>query len=218
MSTVFQIICVAFIVAAIVIFVRNNSRQRIRASKRQMAMGVFQIIICGWFFALCLSDVLDIKVNFSYERFTVNCFYAIAFLAITVYTLFNKYKWGDQYFKGVIWAFIVLIGVQCFVYPYGTESEVMRVVEAVEGAVVFGLLISLLFKLKDARYGMRVLVIAVILEIFIAVENAIMPFASITDDFQPIDIPLNYAALFMRPILFGSLALSYRVWLDLKRR
>ena len=34
------------------------------------------------------------------------------------------------------------------------------------------------------------------------------------EDFQAVDIPLNHAALFMRPVLFASLALAYRFWLE----
>ena len=44
-----------------------------------------------------------------------------------------------------------------------------------------------------------------------------MPFSTITDDFQLLDIPLNYAALFMRPVLFATLALIYQVRLDKKK-
>jgi hypothetical protein len=41
--------------------------------------------------------------------------------------------------------------------------------------------------------------------------------ASITEDIQIIDIPMNYAALYMRPVIAGSLALVYRIWLDLRK-
>ncbi|MCR5591008.1 MAG: hypothetical protein K6F73_05690 [Lachnospiraceae bacterium] len=53
-----------------------------------------------------------------------------------------------------------------------------------------------------------------VLELIVAIETVIVPLSSITDDFQLIDIPLNYSALFMRPILFASLTLTYRAWLD----
>lgn len=33
-------------------------------------------------------------------------------------------------------------------------------------------------------------------------------------DFQTVDIPLNHEALFMRPVLFASLALAYLFWLE----
>lgn len=68
--------------------------------------------------------------------------------------------------------------------------------------------------LADEKFCQRSLFIATILELAVAVENVIVPFSTITDDVQLIDIPLNYAALFMRPVLFATLALIYRVWLD----
>ena len=116
----------------------------------------------------------------------------------------------------MIWSFIALTAVQCFVFPYETENEIVRIIEAVEGAAVFGFLIALLFRLENGAFCRKILLTAVILELFIAVENLLMPFASITEDFQIVDIPLNYAALFMRPVLFASLALLYQVRLDKK--
>lgn len=59
---------------------------------------------------------------------------------------------------------------------------------------------------------------ATVLELAVAAENTIVPFSTITDDIQLIDIPLNYAALFMRPVLFASLALIYRVWMDGRKK
>lgn len=50
-----------------------------------------------------------------------------------------------------------------------------------------------------------------------AIENVAVPMSSITDDFQLVDIPLNYASLFMRPVLFSSLTLVYSVWRDGKK-
>ena len=144
----------------------------------------------------------------------VNLFYVIAFLAIVVYVLFNEFKEDAVYFKGVIWAYLLLIIVQCFVFPYGTEERLLQIFEDVEGVVIFGLLIALLLKLEDARVGQRCLIVITVLELIVAVENVIVPFASITNDFQAVDIPLNHAALFMRPVLFASLALAYRVWLE----
>ena len=217
MAIVVQIVCVLFILAAIIVFTRKNSRTQTGSSKLQIALALYQIVLCGWFFALCVSDILDIKVNYSYVRFVVNVFYALAFLAVTVYTFIYKNKGEDRYFRCMVWSFIALTAVQCFVFPYGTENEIMRIIEAVEGAVVFGFLIALLFKLDSAAFCKKILITTVVMELFIAVENLIMPFASITDDFQIVDIPLNYAALFMRPVLFASLALLYQVRLDKKK-
>lgn len=93
----------------------------------------------------------------------------------------------------------------------------MRIFGALEGAVVYGLLIAILIKLDDEKFCQKSLFAATVLELAVAVENVIVPFATITEDFQTIDIPLNYAALFMRPVLMASLALTYRVWLDRKK-
>lgn len=216
MAIAFQIICAVLIVSAAVYFVHKNKKANVKATKGWNALAVFQIILCGWFFSLCVSDILDVQVSFSLERIAVNVFYLIAFLAIAVYVLFNEFKKDAVYFKGVIWAYLVLIVVQCFVFPYGTEERLLQIFEDVEGAVIFGLLIALLLKLEDAPFGQRCLIVITALELIVAVENVIVPFASITNDFQPVDIPLNHASLFMRPVLFASLALAYRVWL--KRR
>ncbi len=209
MATALQIVCAVFILAAAVLFICRNRTKKTGESKGLLVLTVFQIILCGWFFALCVSDILDIKVSFSLERLVVNIFYAIAFLAISVYALFNNRKQRPAYFKGVLWAYIVLIAVQCFAFPYGTENLWLRVVEALEGAAVFGMLIALLFRMEDESFCRKCLMIAIILELLIAIENVIVPFATITDDIEIIDIPLNYAALFMRPVLFASLALAY---------
>ena len=217
MAIALQIICLVFIAAAVVFFIMRQRRAQTKTSAPQTALAVFQVVLCGMFFALCISDVLDFRVNFSYERLAVNIFYCIAFLAIAVYTLFNRFKERAVYLKGVIWADIVLIAVQCFAFPYGTENEFLRVFESIEGAVVFGLLVALLLKLRNVSFGQRSLLAITVLELIVAVENTIVPFASITGDFQAVDIPLNYAALYMRPVIFASLALAYRAWLDRRK-
>ena len=109
---------------------------RTGSSRLQMALAWYQVVLCGWFFALCVSDILDIRVNFSYVRFAVNVFYALEFSALAVYTFFYKNKCEDRHFRCVIWAYIALTAVQCFVFPYETENEIMRIIEAVEGAAV----------------------------------------------------------------------------------
>ena len=217
MAVLFQVVCTILIIVALIFFIRKNDRSVTGASKAQMFLAGFQIVLCGWFFALCLSDVLDVGVNFSPVRFILNVIYGIAFMAISIYTLFNKYKRDDKYLKTVIGAFILLFGVQCFVFPYETEQELLRIFGALEGAVVYGLLIAILIKLDDEKFCQKSLFAATVLELAVAVENVIVPFATITEDFQTIDIPLNYAALFMRPVLMASLALTYRVWLDRKK-
>ena len=218
MSVAFQIICALLLIAALVFFLIRSRSSGTGASKGQLLLSGFQLMLCGWFFALCMSDILDINVNFSYVRVVLNFFYGIAFLAVTIYTLFTKYRKNDSDLKLVVVSYIILIGIQCFVFPYGTENELLRIFEAVEGAVVFGLLIAVFIKLLDEKFCQRSLFIATVLELAVAVENVIMPFSNITDDTQLLDIPLNYMSLFMRPVLLASLALIYRVWLDGRKK
>ena len=214
MAIVYQIVCSLFIVAALVYFLMKNKPTETGASRAQVILAGFQVVLCGWFYALCISDILDINVNFSYVRAILNTLYAIAFLGITVYTLFTKHRKKDKDLKGVIFTYIVLIGVQCFVFPYGKESEILRIFEAAEGAVVFGLLIAVLTRLREENFCRKSLFAATILELIVAIENVTQPIAEITGDFLLVDIPLNYASLFMRPVLLASLTLAYRVWLD----
>lgn len=213
-AIVFQVVCALFIIAAIVFFLLGSRKTYSKATSAQIALAVFQTVLCGWFFALCVSDVLDITVNFSLERVSVDVFYIIAFLAITIYVVFFVRKKEATYLKGVVWAYLTLIVVQCFVFPYGTEDRLFQIFENVEGAAVVGLLVAFLLRMEDASFGQVCLFVIVVLELVVAVENVAIPFSTITDDFQSIDIPLNYAALFMRPALFASLALAYRVWLE----
>ena len=218
MSVAFQIICALLLIAALVFFLIRSRSSGTGASKGQLLLSGFQILLCGWFFALCMSDILDINVNFSYVRVVLNLFYGIAFLSVSIYTLFMKYRKNDRDLKLVVVSYILLIGLQCFVFPYGTENELLRIFEAIEGAVVFGLLIAVIIKLLDEKFCQRSLFIATILELAVAVENVIVPFSNITDDAQLIDIPLNYMSLFMRPVLLASLALIYRVWMDGRKK
>ncbi len=217
MAVALQIICSILIIGALIFFLKNNDRSKTGATKGQMILAGWQILFCGWFFALCISDVLDFNVNFSPVRFTLNIFYTLAFLSIGIYTLFTKHRKHDNDLKAVIFAFIALIAVQCFVFPYETELEFWQIFESVEGAVVFGLLIAVLLKLDDEGFSRKSLLIATILEFIVAIENVAVPMSSITDDFQLVDIPLNYASLFMRPVLFSSLTLVYSVWRDGKK-
>ena len=82
-------------------------------------------------------------MNVSIERFALNLLADVAFLLLGLYVFFFNRKQSSAYFKAVVWTSIVFIGTQCFVFPYRTETGLMRVLEAIEGAVVFGLLIAL---------------------------------------------------------------------------
>ena len=213
-AIVLQVVCVLAIIAAVALFIRGRGEHYGKARAWHVALAVYQIVLCGWFFALCISDFLDIGVSFSLERLVVDAFYIIAFLAISTYALFSKPKGEAGHLRSVVWAYLALIIVQCFVFPYGTEDRLLQVFENVEGAVVVGLLFAFLLRMEDASFGQACLLAAVILEMAVAVENVLVPFSAITNDIQFVDIPLNHAALFMRPVLFASLALAYRVWLD----
>ncbi len=91
MGTVFQIVSVILIIIAVILFRKNSSRNTM-ITKGQKALAVFQIVLGGCFFALCLSDVLDIKVNFSAVRMFLNIFYAMAFLSMTVFALSDLHQ------------------------------------------------------------------------------------------------------------------------------
>ena len=80
------------------------------------------------------------------------------------------------------------------------------------------LLFTLLFRMENEALSRKILIAAVVLEFLIAAENVILPFASITEDPEAADIPMNYASLFMRPVLFATLALLNQVRLDIKKR
>ena len=108
-----------------------------------------------------------------------------------------------------------LIAMQCFVFPYDAKNEFMRICEAVEGIAVFTMLIVLATQINNEKYGQSALFVIILLEIAVAVFNTVQPMASITEDIQSIDIPMNYLALYMRPVIFASLALVYRTWMDL---
>ena len=218
MATVYQVVCSLLIVAATVFFARRNDMAQTGGTKAQMCLALFQVLLFGWFFALCASDILDVRVSFSYVRFILNVFYTLAFASVAVYTFVYKHKDDGRVFRCVVWAYIALIAVQCFVFPYGTEKEILRIIEALEGAVVFALLFTLLFRMENEALSRKILIAAVVLEFLIAAENVILPFASITEDPEAADIPMNYASLFMRPVLFATLALLNQVRLDIKKR
>ena len=79
-------------------------------------MGIaFQIVLCGVFFALCLSDVLDIKSNFSAVRFILNIFYALVFLSLTSFALSGLHQKKQKHIQMIVCFSAALIAVQCFV-------------------------------------------------------------------------------------------------------
>ncbi|MBQ9209460.1 MAG: hypothetical protein IJ149_07735 [Oscillospiraceae bacterium] len=216
-SIVFQVVCVLLIIAAAVLYAVRNSPSKTGARGWQVALCTFQVVMCGWFFALAISDLLDIRVNFSPVRLVLDVFYYFAFAALSVYALFNKNKVVKPYFLRVVWAALALVAVQCFIFPYENEYEALRIFEMAEGAVIYALLIVLALRPENIRFNSISLAVIVILEFAVAIESTVVPMASITEDFQTVDIPLNYASLFMRPAFFSSLALAYRVWCDRRK-
>ena len=214
MAVVFQIVSVILIIGAVFLFLKKSSGNTM-ITKFQKALAVFQIILCGGFFALCLSDVLDIRVSFSAVRLFLNIFYALAFLSLAAFALSDLRKKKQKHIRMVVCFCAALIAAQCFVYPYDAENEFIRICEAAEGIAVFTMLILLAAKISNEKYGQNTLLVIVLLELAIAVLNTVLPMASITEDIQHIDIPMNYLSLYMRPVIFSSLALIYRIWLDL---
>ena len=75
MEIAIQIVSVILIIGAVLLFLKRSSRNTM-ITKFQKTLAVFQIVLCGSFFALCLSDVLDIRVSFSAVRVFLNVFYA----------------------------------------------------------------------------------------------------------------------------------------------
>ena len=215
MVIAFHIVCILLIIGAVCLFWKNSSGNSMM-TKGQKILASFQIVLCGCFFALCLSDVLDIKVSFSSVRLFLNIFYGLAFLSLSVFALSNLRMKKPTHMQMIVSACAALIAVQCFVFPYGPESEIKRICEAVEGIIVFTLLVLLITRINDGQYGLRALMTIVILEFAVAVVNTAIPMATITEDVESIDIPMNYLSLYMRPVIFSSLALVYRVWLDLQ--
>ena len=216
MGTVFQIISIVLIIGAVFLF-RTKISDKTMITKGQKALAVFQIVLCGCYFALCLSDVLDIKANFSAVRLFLNLFYALVYLSMTAFALSDLKQKKEKHIRIIICSCAALIAVQCFIFPYEAKNEFMRVCQAIEGIAVYTMLIVLAVRIGDEKYGQTALFVIVLLELAVAVLNTVLPMVSITEDVQRIDIPMNYASLYMRPVIFSSLALIYRVWLDLKR-
>ena len=214
MEIAFQIVSVILIFGAVLLFWKKTSRNTM-ITKTQKALAVFQIVLCGGFFALCLSDVLDINVSFSAVRLFLNIFYALAFLSMAVFALSGLQQKKQKHVRMIVCFCAALIAAQCFIFPYDAENEFIRICEAVEGIAVFTMLIILVTNINDGKYGQIALLMIVLLEFAIAILNTALPMASITEDVQSIDIPMNYLSLYMRPVIFSSLALIYRIWLDL---
>jgi hypothetical protein len=214
MGIVFQIVSIILIFGAVLLFWKRSSGNT-TITRVQRYLAVFQIVLCGGFFALSLSEVLDINVNFSAVRLILNIFYGLAFLSLTAFALSDLKRIKQNHMQMIVCCCAALIAAQCFVFPYGAENEIKRILEAVEGIAVFTMLLLLATRINNGQYGQRALWVIVLLEYAIAILNTVHPMASITEDIQSIDIPMNYLSLYMRPVIFSSLALVYSIWLDL---
>ena len=214
MEIAFQVVSIILIIGAVLLFWKKNSGNPV-ITNFQKALVVFQIVLCGGFFALCVSYVLDIRVNFSAVRVSLNVFYALVFLSLTAFALSGLEQKKQKYMRLIVCLCAALIAMQCFVFPYDAKNEFMRICEAVEGIAVFTMLIVLATQINNEKYGQSALFVIILFEIAVAVFNTVQPMASITEDIQSIDIPMNYLALYMRPVIFASLALVYRTWMDL---
>jgi hypothetical protein len=73
MEIAFQVVSIILIIGAVLLFWKKNSGNTV-ITNIQKALAVFQIVLCGGFFALCVSDVLDIRVNFSAVRVSLKYF------------------------------------------------------------------------------------------------------------------------------------------------
>lgn len=209
----FWLLCVCLIIVALIVFIVKTKAEK-KATSMQLVLASITFVLCGYFFSLCLSDFYDIRDNFSLERFVINLFCDAVFLLLVLYALFFNRKKSPVYFKTIVWTAIVFIGIQCFVFPYRVEISLMKILESIEGAAVFALLIDFVLNLKKETLGKRSMFIVVVLEFAVAIANFLFPIAAVTNDFQKSDILLNYQSLFIRPVLFSSIALSYRAWLD----
>ncbi len=109
---VFQIASILLIVGAVFLFFRKNSSDDIPVTKVQKALAAFQIILCGGFFALCLSDILDLRMNASMERVIINIFYNLVFISLTVYALSDLGRKKRIHLQIVVCACAALIAVQ----------------------------------------------------------------------------------------------------------
>ena len=185
--------------------------------KRTEDPGNFPDCAVRHFFVLCLSDVLDIKVSFSAVRVFLNIFYSLAFLSLSAFALSNLRMKKRVHMQIIVSTCAALIAVQCFIFPYGSAGEVKRICEAVEGIIVFTLLVLMIPRISDEKYSQKALWIIIALEFAVAVLNTVLPMPSVTEDIQSSDIPMNYLALYMRPVILSSLALVHHVWLDLQK-
>ena len=210
---IFKIISLVLILLILFIYLWKLKKSGEKVTKLQLIIVSVQLVICSYFFALCVSDFFEISKHFSLERLVADIFCDIAFLVLIIYILFYNRK-EEGYFKIVLWASINFIGVQSFVVPYRSEFSLMKIFETIEGAVVYGILIAMVLNLRSASFCKKCIFIVIALEMIISILNVFIPIKSVEVEYHSIDIFINLQALFVRPVLFGSIALAYFAWID----
>ena len=210
---IFKVISLVLILLILFIYLWKLKKSGEKVTKLQLIIASVQLVICSYFFALCVSDFFEISKHFSLERLVADIFCDIAFLVLIIYILFYNRK-EEGYFKIVLWAAINFIGVQSFVVPYRSEFSLMKIFETIEGAVVYGILIAMVLNLRSASFCKKCIFIVIALEMIISILNVFIPIKSVEVEYHSIDIFINLQALFVRPVLFGSIALAYFAWID----
>ncbi len=214
MQAVFVIISILIVIGAVIGFVRTPRMSRRKATTRQMAIAIFQMGMCGSFFAMSLSDFLDLGVDYTWQRFVMMILYDTAYLMLIIYVVGFSANKNSAFLRYVIYACIVLMTAQTLIFPYGSESPSKRYFELVAGLCVIVLLVVVAWKMQNPTVGSVCFLVIILLELAVAIWNVIDPLDFVVNDIQQEDVPLNYVMLFLRPVLFTSLSVAYRAWLD----
>ena len=207
MKVFLQAMCVALIAAASVLYMRGARPLRRKATRGQYMLVFFQIILCGSYFALCLSDYLFARAVPDQERMISDMIFLLMFLALGVYALFLSRLNSDLYIRGTLAILAALTAAQCFVFP-DDASGTGRVAAGAVGALTAAALIVSLLRIRSASFVQKCMIGIIALELSLAVWNVFTAARLSADE------PRRYAAFFMRTALFSTLALAYRVWLD----
>ena len=208
-KVLFQALCVALIAAASIVYIRSNRRPlRRKATRGQYMLVFFQIILCGSYFVLCLSDYLAVRTGPDRARMISDMIYILMFLTWGVYSLFLSRLNSDMYIRGTLAVFAALTAAQCFIFPEDAPGTAGKIVAQAGGALVTAALIASLLRIRSASFVRMCMIGIVALELGVAVWSLLSAARLSADE------PRRYAAFFMRTALFSTLALDYRVWLD----
>ncbi len=208
MKAFFQAMCVALIAAASVVYMRRNRPLRRKATRGQYMLVFFQIVLCGSYFVLCLSDYLAVRTGPDRARMISDAIYILMFLTLGVYSLLLSRLSSDMYIRGTLAVFAALTAAQCFVFPEEALGTAGRIAAQAGGALAAAALVAALLRIRSASFVRMCLIGIIALELGVAVWNLLSSVRISADE------PRRYAAFFMRTALFSTLALDYRVWLD----